>query len=184
MIWVTPIIEGVDLKMELDTGSALSIISYKDYKDHFNKLKLKRTSVILKTYSGEKIAPIGKLKVRVKCENKRRVLDLYVLKKGGVPLFGHEWLRSIRLNWQSIKAIQVTPKATLCSVQDKLEHVLAKYAQVFQDGIGTLKHIKARLTIESDVEPKFHKAHPVPYAVRPKVEAELKGLVWWLSLLL
>lgn len=147
--------------MELDTRSALSIISYKDYKDHFNKLKLKRTSVILKTYSGEKIAPIGKW--------------------GGVPLFGHEWFRSIRLNWQSIKAIQVTHKATLCSVQDKLEHVLAKYAQVFQDGIGTLKHIKARLTIESDVEPKFHKARSVPYSVCPKVEVELKGLVWWLS---
>lgn len=56
--------------MKLDTGSALSIISYKDYKDHFDKLKLNCTLVILKTYTGEKIAPIGKLKVRVKCENK------------------------------------------------------------------------------------------------------------------
>lgn len=50
-----------------------------------------------------------------------------MLKKGGVPLFGREWLRSIQLNWQSIKAIQVTPKATPCSVQDNVEHVLAKY---------------------------------------------------------
>ncbi len=105
IIWVTPIIEGVKLKMELDTGSVQSIISYKDYKGHFGKLKLKRISVILKTYTGEKIAPIGKLKVRLKCENKRRVLDLNVLKKGGVPLFEREWLRSIQLNWQSIKAI-------------------------------------------------------------------------------
>lgn len=174
IIWVSPIIEGVKLKMELDTGSALSIISYKDYKDHFEKFKLKHTSVILKTYTGEKISPMGKLKVRVKCEKQRRVLNLYVLKKGGVPLFGREWLRSIRLNWQSLKAIQVNPETTL--QQDKLEEVLVKHAQVFQDGIGTLKHIKARLKVESDVQPKFHKARPVPYSVRPKVEAELKRL--------
>lgn len=43
MIWVTPIIEGVKLKMELYTGSVLSILSYMDYKDNFDKLKLKCT---------------------------------------------------------------------------------------------------------------------------------------------
>ncbi len=71
-----------------------------------------------------------------------------MLKKGGVPLFEREWFRSIQLNWQSIKAIQVTPKATPCSVKDNVEHVLAKYVQVFQDGIGTLKHIKAGLCLQ------------------------------------
>lgn len=162
------------MKMELDTGSELLIISYKDYKGHFDKLKLRRTSIMLKTYTGKKIAPLGKLKVRVSCENKKCTLDIYVLKKCGVPLIGCEWLRSIQLNWQSIKAMQVTPKVTTCSVQDKLENVLEQSAQVFQDGIGTLKHIKARLTIESNVQPKFHKARPVPYSVRQKVETELK----------
>lgn len=46
---------------------------------------------MIKTYTGVKIAPMGKLRVRTKCENKRCVLDPYVLKKGGVPLFGCEW---------------------------------------------------------------------------------------------
>ena len=50
IIWVTPEVEGVKLKMELDTGSALSIISHKDYVSTFPKVKLKPTSVMLKTY--------------------------------------------------------------------------------------------------------------------------------------
>ena len=54
IIWVTPEVEGVKLKMELDTGSALSIISHSDYVKNFPKLKLKPTSVMLKTYTGEK----------------------------------------------------------------------------------------------------------------------------------
>ncbi|KAI7801955.1 hypothetical protein IRJ41_019354, partial [Triplophysa rosa] len=100
----------------------------------------------------------------------------YVLKKGGVPLFGREWLRSIRLNWQSIKTMELNSERASCSVQDKLERVLAQYPQVFEEGIGMLKHIKAKLTIKSDVQPKFHKARPVPYSVCPKVEAQLKRL--------
>lgn len=48
-------------------------------------------------------------------------------------------VNDIQLNWQLIKDMRVTLKVTLCSVQDKLEHVLAQYAQVFHDGIGTLK---------------------------------------------
>lgn len=74
-IWVTPEIEGKKLKMELDTGSALSIISLKDYKKKFANVKLKRTPLLLKTYTGEKIAPAGKIKVKVKYENKKNSLD-------------------------------------------------------------------------------------------------------------
>jgi len=43
MIWVTPIVEGVKLKIELDAGLALAILSYTDYKNNFGKLKLKCT---------------------------------------------------------------------------------------------------------------------------------------------
>ncbi|XP_028656990.1 uncharacterized protein K02A2.6-like [Erpetoichthys calabaricus] len=176
IIWVAPKVEGVTLKMELDTGSALSIISEKDYKEKFPNVKLKGTSVILKTYTGEKIAPIGKLKVTVVYESQRHLLDLYVLSRGGVPLFGREWLKSIQLNWQSIKEMHFTSGLSIFPKQEKLNSLLVHYAQVFQEGIGTLKHIKAHIAVEEDAQPKFHKARPVPYAIRPKVEAELKRL--------
>ena len=38
VIWVTPQVSGVNLKMELDTGSALSVISNADYKRLFPDL--------------------------------------------------------------------------------------------------------------------------------------------------
>lgn len=40
-----------------------------------------------------------------------------------------------------------------------------------------MKHIKAHLQLQEDAKPKFHKACPVPYALRPKVEAELQHLM-------
>ena len=87
IIWVTPEVEGVKLKIELDTGSALSIISHKDYVSTFPKVKLKPTSVMLKIYTGEKISPMGKLKVKVKHGKDKQKLELYVLQSEGVPLF-------------------------------------------------------------------------------------------------
>lgn len=40
--------------------------------------------------------------------------------------------------------------------------------QVFQDGVGTLKH-KAQIVLKDDAKPKFQKARPVPYAICPKI---------------
>lgn len=177
VIWLTPKVNGVPFKMELDTGSALSIISLQDYKEHFPTLKLKHTRVRLKTYTGERITPLGKLKVKVTYEGQRRNLELYVLKYGGVPLFGRQWLKHIRLNWHDIKAMKITSKEENLCTNGQLTQLMDKHAQVFKEGIGTLKHIKARIELKDNTTPKFHKARKVPYALRPKVEAELQHLV-------
>ncbi|XP_062405896.1 uncharacterized protein K02A2.6-like [Sardina pilchardus] len=54
--------------------------------------------------------------------------------------------------------------------------MLSNAGKVFQEGIGTLKHMKAQIVLEDEAVPKFHKARQVPYALRPKVENELHKL--------
>jgi hypothetical protein len=56
-IVIKPCVEKVNIPMELDTGSAVSVISHVDYRKYFLTLSLDSTSVTLKTYSGEKIIP-------------------------------------------------------------------------------------------------------------------------------
>ena len=48
-IWVQPVINGEMIKMQLDTGSAASIISLTDYKRYFNDLKLQNSSTLMKS---------------------------------------------------------------------------------------------------------------------------------------
>lgn len=177
VIWLKPKVNGVPLKMELDTGSALSIISFKDYNENFPKLKLKHTNVKLRTCTGERVTPLGKLKVNVKYENQRCNLELYVLRDGGVPLFGRQWLRHIHLNWHEIKAMKIAKKQNGQCADERLTQILEKHAQVFNEGIGTLRHIKARIELKDNAKPRFHKARPFPYSLRPKVDAELQHLV-------
>ena len=56
---IEPTINGTPMRMELDTGSALSIIPDCLYHHHFSGLPLSPTSVVLKTYGGERIKPLG-----------------------------------------------------------------------------------------------------------------------------
>ena len=50
------------------------------------------------------------------------------------------------------------------------------HSEVFQNEIGTLKSTKAKLMLKENSQPKFYKARRVPYAMKPKVEVELKHL--------
>ena len=76
--------------MELDTGSAVSILPKHDYTRIFPNHPLSKTSVVLKTYSDEKIIPAGVLRVKVEHQNQKKNLDLYVVTTEGPPLFGKE----------------------------------------------------------------------------------------------
>ncbi|KAJ8376341.1 hypothetical protein SKAU_G00069210 [Synaphobranchus kaupii] len=93
--------------MELETGAAVSLISWGQYKSALRHVPLQPTDVVLKTYTGEPLAPEGVVKVQ---------------------------------------------------------------------GLGTIKGIKARVTLKPDSVPKFCPTRNVPYALRPKVEAELTRL--------
>ena len=167
VIWVTPKINGHTLKMELDTGSAISTLPLKKYKEMFADTPLVDTIAILKTYSGEKIKPEGKLLVRVEHNDQVKNLTLYVVETQGPPLFGRDWLHQIHLDWKQICAIskEKPPQET----QRKLDKLLDEYSEVFQNKIGTLKSPKAKLTLKENIQPKFYKARLVPYAMKPKV---------------
>ena len=57
-----------------------------------------------------------------------------------------------------------------------LHKLLVKYKDLFRIGIGCLTQKKATLSIKPQPTPKFIKARPIPFAMRPKVGKELEKL--------
>ena len=51
VIWVSPEVKGRVIKMELDTGSAVSVLPCKQYKERFGHVKLAKSGTTLKTYT-------------------------------------------------------------------------------------------------------------------------------------
>ncbi|KAI7811353.1 hypothetical protein IRJ41_013611 [Triplophysa rosa] len=72
------------------------------------------------------------------------------------------------MNWQEVR---------LVSESTKLQEILNKYSEVFSEELGRMKDIVVKLTVKPGSRPKCLKARPVAYAIKPKVEAELKRLV-------
>lgn len=84
-----------------------------------------------------------------------------VVKSPGPNLLERDWLQVIKLNWNSIFRIQ---------------KILDAHKDVFVEGVGTLKGTDAKIYLNPSTPPKFMKAHPVPYALKEKVEKELDQL--------
>ena len=159
-------IEGKLVNMELDTGASVSLISEATWSTLYSKKKLENTATILRTYTGEKIQPLGSCSVEVKYNNKGATLPLLVIEGNGPNLLGRNWLPYI---WIDLKSIHVVSN-------DKLQIILAKHQNVFGEGLGHLRGYHAKIHVEQEAVPKFMKARPVAYAMKEKIEKELDRL--------
>ena len=116
VISVTPKVEGKHFKMELDTGSAISVIPIRTYKELFSHKLLSVINTRLKTYSDETITSAEITNVHLNYKGQENNLDLFVVKNDSPSLFYRAWLKYIKLDWNSIKFLQ-TGKSTEDNVQ-------------------------------------------------------------------
>ena len=173
-MYVEVMIEGQQVKMELDTGAAVSLLPYQVYQENFAHLPLDKTQVRLKTYTGEHVLSRGLIKVEVRKGTESARLPLLVVNGTGPPLFGRNWLAKIPIDWSYIKSLTCSTTVTLW--QQRLEQLIAKYPGLGQDSVGKMADVKAHLTLKDGAVPVFMKARPVPYSLRAKVETELARL--------
>ena len=179
-LMVEPKINGKAIRMELDTGSALSIVPECLYRQHLATTPLSPTSVVLKTYSGQRITPLGAITVHVDYNGQHHEGPVYVVRTDGPALFGRDWLRHIRVDWSNIHRLaqaQPFPSGQLSpSTQRRLNKLLERHAVVFGEDRGHLRHTKGHLHLVEGATPRFCKARPLPYALRDKVATELDRL--------
>ncbi|XP_046565949.1 uncharacterized protein K02A2.6-like [Haliotis rubra] len=162
-----------ELKMELDTGSAYSIISLEEYKKRFAKIPMNTTEVILKTYTQEPVRPEGTLNVAVQYNGVHYNLKLFVPQRIRASSVRTVMVTQDTIDWPAIRQIRKVPK----EAKEKLQDILQDHAEVFKNELGTLKNVKARIEVEEDTTPKYVKARPVPYSLRQKVDDEIDRLV-------
>lgn len=162
-------IGGNAVRMQVDTGAAKSLIPETLYLRHFAHLALQPTNLTLRTYTQEVIEHIGVVTLDVRHGDQRAELSAVVVKGDKTPLLGRDWLAKMKLDWSSILAVTAIARHSV-------EEVLKGHSEIFQEGTGTIKGYTAHIYMKEDVQPRFHKARPVPYALRDKVEHELDRL--------
>ena len=105
-------INGKPLLMEVDTGATVSLISYKKLKQVLPRVVIKKTTIVLRTYTSEVIPVRGKVQVNVSYGEQKKLLTLYVTKQEGLCHMGRQWLTSIRLDWKTIGLASIDSSQT------------------------------------------------------------------------
>ena len=86
---------------------------------------------------------------------------------GKPAILGRNWLSVVKLNSKELFNV---------SSRDFVGELSARYKVVFGPCLGKIKKFESRLCVHSEATPKFQKSRPVPYSLRPAVEAELDRL--------
>ena len=160
-------VDGHSLRMELDTGAALSVCSQKAFKRVWPEggPEIQPCDKVLKTYSGEILELCGQAMVDVRYGEQCARLPLIVVRGEGPFLFGRNWLHHVRLDWPSICHMTTRRQA---------QSVATEFSEVFSDGLGCYRGAEVNISVDPDVKPRFFKARTVPLAYREQVDAELE----------
>lgn len=92
------IVNGMKIRMEIDTGTYVTVISEKLYESYFKNCKIEETGRKLKTCDEKTLTFLGKLtNLTVKFRNNIYKLECFVLPGTDPALIGRQWLAAFKL---------------------------------------------------------------------------------------
>ncbi|XP_063370633.1 uncharacterized protein K02A2.6-like [Cydia amplana] len=170
-------VQGIDLDMECDTGSAISCVSKKVYEQLFSQLVLYSSNVRLRYYTGELVKPVGVVKPLVKYKDRQEYLEMYVIENGKSMLIGRQWLAELNM--------PIPTPCRPCNVnrnevdgnEFNLTDFSSRFCDVFADGLGRFTGGRVSIHLREGARPVFLRARPLAYALRTPVERALEQLV-------
>ena len=102
-------------------------------------------------------------------------LDLCALRnRSATPLLGRQWLKEIKLDWLSIKAM---PHVNKSVDQAEINSLKKQYRELFSDTMGKMTGVKAKVNVKSNARPVFLRARPVPLNIKQLVNMDIDRLV-------
>ncbi|CAK1597910.1 unnamed protein product [Parnassius mnemosyne] len=169
----TVFIRGMAFKFEIDSGSAVTVIPEKLYKSHFKDIPLIVPHKRLMSYTGDSITCVGTIRLPVYYTNRSHTLDVYVVRDGGPPLLGRDFISTFQLELSSVLSTVNYCQGTLPSV----EELQCQFPVLFSDKLGRFTKHKVHLQLKDNAKPVFFKARPIAFALRNKINSELDRMV-------
>ena len=151
--------------MEIDTGSAVTLLSINDFKELGETTStLKPPTIVLKGYTGDVIKCFGEKKMAVQVGEQKH--NLIVRAVDGRSLLGRDMMSMFTLPWHSIFSV----------ASHTSNDIINQYPELFDNSsLGKLKNVQVSLKVKND-NPVFLKPRVKPFAIRDKYEKALAKL--------
>ncbi|UYV76695.1 K02A2.6-like [Cordylochernes scorpioides] len=160
-------VEDTLMTFEIDTGSCLTSISEKDFKRYLPDVQVKEAGIIVKTYDGIVVPILGEIDVKVDFRRTIAKLRAIVVRGERKALLGREWINVLKIGNYFVNQMPL---------EDTLAELLSEHQVVFGETTDPIKGFTFAVNIQ-DVNPIFHKARPVPFAIRTAVNEVLERMV-------
>ncbi|KAK9406038.1 hypothetical protein NXF25_004812 [Crotalus adamanteus] len=164
-------LQGVPLAMELDTGSALSIISMQTFRKICSgsgtQAKLRPSDIVLTDFQNSRVCVKGEATLNVQYKDFEGPLDIIVVGGERTSLIGLDWFEALGIHVTGLNSLQTLD----------LQEVCKEFADVFSPQLGTYKGPPVSLKLDPTVTPIRIKARRVPFALKSKIDTELDKLI-------
>ncbi|XP_031333813.1 uncharacterized protein K02A2.6-like [Photinus pyralis] len=170
-------VEENNCEFELDTGAAVSTMSYRNFLKVCPGLSISDTSSRLRTYSGEIIEPLGTCNITISFGNKVTIGRLFIVGDDVDSICGRQWIRILDLHKRPLNDLEIHEvTVTQANSDELLKSFLKEFGDVFDDKLGRIPAMESNLQMLENTAPKFWRARPVPYALKDRVNAEIDRL--------
>uniref|UniRef100_A0A5S6QJF2 RNA-directed DNA polymerase n=1 Tax=Trichuris muris TaxID=70415 RepID=A0A5S6QJF2_TRIMR len=162
-------INGIPVKMEVDSGAAFTLISEVTYEQlsSASNVKLIPFAPTLRDFQGQSVSIMGSSYVTVEYGAFNGTLQVVVVKGNRCNLLGRNWFDPLNIHISGV--YQLT---NLC-----LDKLIEEYAELFSERIGTVNGPSVKLHTDDTVAPIQMSARRVPFALKQRIEEELNRLV-------
>lgn len=163
---VDVLVNSTNVMCEIDTSAAVSVMSDKIYTQELSSVPLQTTDMVLRSYDGSIIKPVGIMRVSLQHKQKSVACEFVVVRNGGNTLIGRDMLSllDVGLELNSLREENVTK-------------LIAEFNELFRIEVGCYKYGKIHFEVEPGTKPIFCKPRKVPFAFVDGVNRELDRLI-------
>uniref|UniRef100_A0A0K0FHM8 RNA-directed DNA polymerase n=1 Tax=Strongyloides venezuelensis TaxID=75913 RepID=A0A0K0FHM8_STRVS len=160
-----------------DTGADKSIISKQIWEKLGSpKLDKRKNNESLLDVNGKKLVILGTLSCKVKIRGKEYEAELKVFERNKC-LIGKNLILAAKLDLNKLFYEIENINDNSFSEEEQIKWFVQKYPKLFDIKRNDGSKLTARLILKKDYVPKFSSPRRHPYALREKVDAELKRLI-------
>ncbi|XP_058456755.1 uncharacterized protein K02A2.6-like [Malaya genurostris] len=171
--YVTTIINGVEVKLQLDTASDITVISKRTWNS-LGKPSIKKPTIQAMNASGKPLHLFGEFHCDVTINGNTRKGRCFVTTSINLNILGIDWIELFKL-W-SVPIDSVCNQVKTESVEQRICKFKTQHAEVFNDSLGHCRKTKVKLFLKPNSKPIFCPKRPVPFNTISLVDAELTRL--------
>ena len=173
-IYAKMLINKKPIKFHIDCGVTVNVLPSK----YVNKADIKPTKRVLQMWNKTELKPEGICRTTIHNPKNRKKysVEFIVVKENLTPLLGAKAIQHMELIEVHEENFEKVATAKIASTKAQTaEEIIVEYSNVFEGDLGTLEGIQ-HLDVDPSVPPSIAPLRRVPFAIKPKLKAELERL--------